>query len=335
MEWVEVRGETVAEAEELALDQLGVGRDDAEFEIVQSAESRWLGLKRVEARVRARVRPSAPPPKVERNRRSRGKGRDDGGGSGSRGGDSRQSKKQSNDGRQGARSKSQGRGGGSDGQRDQNSDRGRGGGQRGQQSRGGESSQSGRGDRNSRPAKSDANRSDKNSANKNRVNKEQAVNSEEREEVPVKEQQDVVTEFLSGIVSGFGLDATVLATMDEDTIVGSIDGAEVGLLIGPRAGTLKAVQELARTTVQRHADGRDTSRLVIDVAGYRERRKAALVGFTEEQSKRVLETGEPVALEPMDAPDRKSVHDAAAEIDGITSSSAGEDPKRHVVLSPS
>ena len=154
------------------------------------------------------------------------------------------------------------------------------------------------------------------------------------EEMSVKEQQTVVTEFLEGIISGFGLEATALATVDDDTIIGSIDGSDIGLLIGPRAGTLRAIQELARTTMQRRSDGRDTNRLVIDVGGYRERRKAALVSFTEKQAQQVLDSGESVALEPMGSSDRKIVHDAAAAIEGIASSSAGEDPRRYVVLTP-
>ena len=60
MEWVEVRGDDVAAAEELALDQLGVAREDAEFEVVTAPENKWLGLKKTEARVRARVKPVGP-----------------------------------------------------------------------------------------------------------------------------------------------------------------------------------------------------------------------------------------------------------------------------------
>ena len=73
MEWVEVRGETLEAAKEEALDQLGVAHDDAEFEIVQEPESRWMGLKKTEARVRARVRPTQPRPKRDgrNNRRQR------------------------------------------------------------------------------------------------------------------------------------------------------------------------------------------------------------------------------------------------------------------------
>ena len=69
MEWVEVRGEDVAAAEELALDQLGVAREDAEFEVVTAPENRWLGLKKTEARVRARVKPVGPKAKENNSRK--------------------------------------------------------------------------------------------------------------------------------------------------------------------------------------------------------------------------------------------------------------------------
>ncbi len=88
--------------------------------------------------------------------------------------------------------------------------------------------------------------------------------------------------------------------------------------------------------MQRHAQGRDTNRLAVDVGGYRERRRAALQEFTRAQSEKVLETGDPVAFEPMSSADRKIVHDVAAEIDGVTTSSAdtADNRGRYVILSP-
>jgi spoIIIJ-associated protein len=324
MEWVEVRGETVDEAEELALDQLGVAREDAEFEIVQSPESRWLGLKRVEARVRARVKPTAPRPKAERGGRRRG---------GSGGGD-----------RQGQRkAKAADNGAAGSAKKDARGSR-RGGGGKDAQSSGGRksggSSSRSREDRSERTDRKDDRRDDQRDSRVDKASKrapkdkEQTVSSDENDQVPVAEQQQVVSDFLQGIVDGFGLDASVQSTLDEDTIVGSIDGTSVGLLVGPKAGTLRAVQELARTVMQRHAEGRDTNRLVIDVAGYRERRRSALEAFTRAQAEKVIESGASVALEPMTSADRKIVHDVAAEIEGVSSSSAGEDPNRHVVLGP-
>ena len=73
MEWVEVRAENIEAAEELALDQLGVAREDAEFEVVTREENRLFGLKKTEARVRARVKPADLPSKTTNSNRKRSK----------------------------------------------------------------------------------------------------------------------------------------------------------------------------------------------------------------------------------------------------------------------
>ena len=73
MEWVEVRAENIEAAEALALDQLGVAREDAEFEVVTREENRLFGLKKTEARVRARVKPADLPSKTTNSNRKRSK----------------------------------------------------------------------------------------------------------------------------------------------------------------------------------------------------------------------------------------------------------------------
>ena len=88
MEWVETTAKSVEEAKELALDQLGVLEDDAEFEVVEEPKAGLFGRTRGTARIRARIEPTAPPPKQERRRRNgKGKGRKDGDKGGDRGGD--------------------------------------------------------------------------------------------------------------------------------------------------------------------------------------------------------------------------------------------------------
>ena len=84
--------------------------------------------------------------------------------------------------------------------------------------------------------------------------------------------------------------------------------------------------------LHREADGPLRGRIRLDVAGYRERRQIALEGFVREAAAKVLDDGVDLALEPMSAPDRKIVHDTAAEIDGIGTLSEGEEPNRRVVL---
>ena len=282
MEWVEVRGDDVAAAEELALDQLGVSREDAEFEVVSAPENKWLGLKKTEARVRARVKPASPNPKENNQRKGNNR------------------RKTQN------RNKKQG-----------NSQK--------QQKPAAKSSQN--------QEKKQENRKKNNGTNKNQ-RKEKAKKMEDREPMPLAEQEQAVIEFLDGIIKGFNVEASSTTHLEEERIIGSINGDDVGLLIGPRAGTLLAIQDLARTTVQRHASGRRTNRLSVDVGGYRERRKASLIEFTHRQIETVNESGEALVLEPMGSADRKIIHDAVAENDSVTSSSQGDEPRRYVIIQP-
>ena len=157
---------------------------------------------------------------------------------------------------------------------------------------------------------------------------------EDREPMPLAEQEQAVIEFLDGIIKGFNVEASSTTHLEEERIIGSINGDDVGLLIGPRAGTLLAIQDLARTTVQRHASGRRTNRLSVDVGGYRERRKASLIEFTHRQIETVNESGEVLVLEPMGSADRKIIHDAVAENDSVKSSSQGDEPRRYVIIKP-
>ena len=282
MEWVEVRGDNVAAAEELALDQLGVAREDAEFEVVTAPENRWLGLRKTEARVRARVKPVGQRPKITNQRQGQNR------------------KKPQNRQKPQAKNKNK---------------------------------------TNNAPKKvekqgKNTNNQKNNSQKNNNQKKAKAAKMEEREPMPQAEQEEAVIAFLDGIISGFGLEATSTIRLEDERIIGSIDGDDVGLLIGPKAGTLLSLQDLARTTVQRHASGRQASRLSIDVGGYRERRKASLVEFTNRQIESVNESGELLALEPMGSADRKIIHDAIAENNSVTSSSEGDEPRRYVVIHP-
>ena len=80
--------------------------------------------------------------------------------------------------------------------------------------------------------------------------------------------------------------------------------------------------------------GATTSHVRIDIGGYRHRRAEALARFVQAQAAEVLESGVSRALEPMNAVDRKIVHDAINEIDGVRTASEGEDRRRHVVILP-
>ena len=112
-----------------------------------------------------------------------------------------------------------------------------------------------------------------------------------------------------------------------------VTGSDLGLLIGPKGQTLTAIQDLTRTVVQRKLGAR-SGRLLVDVAEYRKARRAALERFATGVAGKVKEAGVATALEAMNPADRKVVHDTVNGIDGVTTTSEGEEPHRRVVIMP-
>jgi spoIIIJ-associated protein len=145
--------------------------------------------------------------------------------------------------------------------------------------------------------------------------------------------REAAVTFVSGLTEAFGFQSTVDAVVDGSEIEVRVDGASLGLLIGPGGRTLLAIQDLARVAAQRRLGDHDT-RLRVDVAGYREKRREALVRFAATVAEQVKETGVARSLDPMPSADRKILHDVFADIDGVTSRSEGEDPNRRVVVAP-
>ena len=109
---------------------------------------------------------------------------------------------------------------------------------------------------------------------------------------PAGDAGEVGEEFLSGLITAFGVEGTVTRNLldDGDTIELAVEGQDVGMLIGPRGATLSAIQEITRTVAQRRvAEGQP--RLVVDVAGYRKDRREALERFTRDVAAQVVSTG--------------------------------------------
>ena len=149
----------------------------------------------------------------------------------------------------------------------------------------------------------------------------------------IDDQQAAVRRFLDGLLDAFGLDATVEVGISEDeAIEAKLSGEDLGLLVGPRGATIEALQELARRALQQHTE--DSMRLRVDVGGYRERRREALARFAEKAAAQVVESGEAASLEPMNAADRKVVHDTVNDLDGVETVSEGEEPRRRVIIVP-
>ena len=141
---------------------------------------------------------------------------------------------------------------------------------------------------------------------------------------------ETATEFLSGLLKAIGLEAEIDATVEGNSAFVDVTGDSLGILIGRRGQTLDALQELARTAVQRRLRAR--VRLLVDVEGYRARRRASLADYARAIAERAKERGTEIELEPMTAYERKIVHDAVAEIDGASSFSEGDEPQRKVVV---
>lgn len=155
----------------------------------------------------------------------------------------------------------------------------------------------------------------------------------EQATVSIAEQAEVVRGFLSGLLDAFGLEGEVATRVEGDIVYAEISGEQTEALIGPKGAILDAVLELCRTMVHRQSQA--GARLRLDIAGYGERRREALRIYAARLAARVLEEGGEVMLESMNAADRKVVHDAVAEIDGVRSFSEGEEPDRSLVIARS
>jgi spoIIIJ-associated protein len=150
------------------------------------------------------------------------------------------------------------------------------------------------------------------------------------EDAPPEEIAQVAGEFVTGLLEAMGLQGDVGTSVAEERASVEVSGDDLGILIGRRGQTLDALQELTRTAVQRRL--RAHVRLMVDVENYRARRRESLAEYAREMAERALERGTEIELEPMNAYERKIVHDAIAAIDGASSFSEGEDPQRKVIV---
>ena len=154
---------------------------------------------------------------------------------------------------------------------------------------------------------------------------------EESEEDRLAIAQDDALDFIDGLLEAMDVDGEVTAEIRDRRVYVSVEGQEAAILIGHHGQTLDAIQELLRSAVQRQVRARVW--VTLDVQGYRERRKEALRERAREMAARAVDEGE-MELEPMNAFERKIVHDAVGEIAGVTSFSEGEEPYRRVVIAP-
>ncbi len=136
-------------------------------------------------------------------------------------------------------------------------------------------------------------------------------------------------DFVEGLLDAMDLDGEVAAEVKDGAISVVITGESSGILIGRHGRTLEAIQDLLRTAVQRQAQTR--IRISLDVEGYRDRRREAVAQQAREMAERAVAEGE-VELPEMSAFERKVVHDVVSTIEGVTSFSEGEEPRRRVII---
>jgi spoIIIJ-associated protein len=151
--------------------------------------------------------------------------------------------------------------------------------------------------------------------------------------VDEEDPAELLAELLKEIVEGLGLEGEVVVEQEADVLRGSVEGEDVGLLIGRRGQTIDAVQHLAQRIV--YPGGQSTARVVVDADGYRERRAQALREDAEDAAEEAVRSGEPVELAPMPASERRVVHEYLRDRGDVATHSEGDEPERYLVVSPS
>jgi spoIIIJ-associated protein len=149
-------------------------------------------------------------------------------------------------------------------------------------------------------------------------------------EGPVAER---ARELLERIVEGIGVRSRIELHDEEDALVATCTGGNLGLLIGKHGQTIDAVQYLVNAAVSR-AFPDERKQIVVDASGYRARREATLASIAQRSAERALQLGSRVELEPMTAVERKVVHLALRDHPGVETTSEGTEPNRFVVVVP-
>jgi len=143
---------------------------------------------------------------------------------------------------------------------------------------------------------------------------------------------EALEELLEEIADGLQLDVDVDVEERDGVLSGRLEGEDVGLFIGRHGQTIDAVQHLAQRIV--FPDGPSSVRVVIDANGYRERRAEALRADADEAADEALSSGKPVELDPLPPFERRIVHEYLRERGDVETHSEGDEPERHLVVTP-
>jgi spoIIIJ-associated protein len=147
-----------------------------------------------------------------------------------------------------------------------------------------------------------------------------------------EDPSEILEDLLREVTEGLGLECEVVVVQEDGILKGSVEGDDVGLLIGRRGQTIDAIQHLAQRIV--FPGGQSEARVVIDADGYRERRAQALQEAADGAAERALESGQPVELDPMPATERRVVHEYLRDRGDVQTHSEGDEPERYLFVSP-
>ena len=154
----------------------------------------------------------------------------------------------------------------------------------------------------------------------------------ENEDWP-QEPAERVRELVERVLDELDLEADVEIVEDDDRITASVEGEDdYGLLIGKRGQTIDALQLLAYQAAFRGL--RDRKRVIVDAAGYRERRRDTLTARADRAAEQALNGNRSVEMDPMSAQERRVVHEHLKDRAGVETYSEGEEPRRCVVVAP-
>lgn len=147
----------------------------------------------------------------------------------------------------------------------------------------------------------------------------------------LEEEGEIAADYLEGLLDIADLDGDIDIDVENNRASIAIVGAKLDNLVGDDGEVLDALQELTRLAVQSSTG--DRSRLMLDISGFRDSRRIDLKALADEKAAEAKSSGAPIKLKPMNAFERKIVHDRIQEL-GLSSESEGEDPNRFVVVFP-
>ena len=160
---------------------------------------------------------------------------------------------------------------------------------------------------------------------------EEAPDLPDRAVADLEQESEIAADYVEGLLDVADLDGDIDMDVEGDRALVSVVGATLQELVGPRGEVLEALQELTRLAVHRQTGVR--TRIMLDVGGYRARRRTELTALGRDAAEDVSRTGVPRRLDPMTPFERKIIHDAVADA-GLRSESEGEEPHRRVVVLP-